>query len=131
MLKRLNTLEGIVFWTDHSNFRKVQLLLREKGLVDSNDPPPEQRGEFEERFDDCLVYEENSIGLYRCSFHREHQEGPNFEFKYFERRLRSEGILLEDDTLLRDPMKPVVLAVYELLKPVKVTNYDIEPIVLE
>ena len=128
MVKPLNTLVGVVFWTDESIFRKVQLFLKERGFVNSNSWDPKDEGEF--WWDDTLVYEENSVGLYRCSFHRKHQEGPCLEFKYWERRLRGMGIL-KGRQLARDPLRDIVLEVYEMLKPVKITNYVCEEFALE
>lgn len=125
-----NTLEGIVFWTEVSNFRKVQLFLKDKGFVNCNDWPIELKEELGERFDDTLVYEENGVGLYRCSFHRGYQSEPCLEFKYWEVKLKKLGIL-EDKTLTKDPMGSVVLEVYNLLKPVRVTNYAVDEISLE
>lgn len=122
MPKKLRTLEGVVFWTDESNFRKVQLLLTEKGFVNSiayDTLSEEDKKELGEKVYDCLVYEENEIGVYRCSFHRRHQTGQNLEFKYWQKRLSAEQ-------LERDPMRDVILEVYEVLKPVKVTNYTHE-----
>ena len=92
-MRELNTLEGVAFWTDVFNFRKIQLLLKDKyGFVNSASWPEEERDELGEMFDDCLVYEENDSGLYRCSFHRPVNcsnglSKPNLEFKYWEKRL--------------------------------------------
>jgi hypothetical protein len=119
-----DTLEGVVFWTEISNFRKVQLLLKGKGFVNSNTWPTKLKEELGERFDDTLVYEENNVGLYRCSFHRDHQDGPCFEFKYWDSKLNP-------DQKNRDPMKPVVLEIYGLLKPVRVTNYAVDEILID
>ena len=118
MTKELRTLEGVVFWTEISNFRKIQDLLKDKhGFVNARGW--DEKYKDEEWFDDCLVYEENGDGLYRCLFHRQHQDGTNLKFKYWESKLTPEQ-------LERDPMLEVVLEVYEMLKPVQVTNYAIE-----
>lgn len=126
MIKQLNTLEGVVFFTDESNFRRVQDFLKNShGFVNGNDWAQYKNTKW---YDDTLVYEENNKGLYRCSFHRPENftvnSGPNLEFKYWEDRLSTEQ-------LAQDPMRTVVIEVYEMLKPVRVTNYAIEEIVID
>lgn len=117
---RLNTLHGVVFLTGVSNFKKIQDFLRSVGFVNSDTWPIEKKAEMGELFDDVLIYEEEGIGLYRCSFHRQYIGGhPLFEFKYWERRLTPEQ-------KSRDPMKPIVLEIYRMLKPVKVTSYNFD-----
>lgn len=126
--RSLNTIEGVVFWTEVSNFRKIQDLLKEKhGFVNAHGW--EEKYKDEEWFDDCLVYEENGSGygsgLYRCSFHRgKVRNPPNLEFSYWDKRLTVEQ-------RQRDPMLEVILEVYEILKPVTVTNYACEEFKME
>lgn len=123
-LVKLNTLEGVVFWTDVSNFKRIQDFLIEKGFVNSKAWPVESKEELGELFNDTLVYEEKGIGLYRCSFNRKHQNGPLFEFKYWESELTQE----QKD---RDPMKPVVIEIYRMLKPIRVTDYNLSELDLD
>jgi len=122
-MKRLDTLLGVVFWTDIENFRRVQDFLKnEQGFVNALGWDPRYKDEY--WFDDCLVYQEDGEGVYRTSFHRKNAEGPCFEFKYWDNRLT-------DEQKGRDPMRLVVLAIYEMLKPVRVTDYNLEEVLIE
>lgn len=131
MTNDLKTLEGVVFWTDTSNFRKVQELLKDKyNFVNARTWDTKFKDEY--WFDDCLVYEENGNGLFRCSFHRIYPDAKNFkpcdehlDFKYFHSNK------LSTELLVKDPLREVVLNVYDLLKPVRVTNYGFEEFSME
>jgi len=131
MEKPLDTRLGVVFWTDVPSFRQIQDLLKEKhGFVNARGW--DQKFKDDEWFDDTLVYEENGNGVYRCSFHRpldgmKNPNEPNLEFKYFPKGERAIGVT-DDGKLQRDPMRDVVLEVYELLKPVRVTDYGCEDV---
>lgn len=113
---------GAIFWTEVENFDKVKDYLRhEYGLV-----PPLGNNVTEY----YLVYENERLvqgpqkGVYRVNFQPAHNHGPYIGFRYYVSRLNPE---IERE----DPMKRVMLEVYDILKPVKVTNWAIEPINLE
>ena len=127
------TIYGVSFWTDINNFRRVQDYLKNEGFVNSNTWDLQYKDEF--WFDDTLVYEENGVGLFRCSFHRSNilmSNNPNFEFKYWESKLVELGLRDKDSkVLIRDPMRRYIFEIYKMLSPVRVTNNRIEDINLE
>ena len=119
---------GVIFWTEVENFDRVRDYLRKThGLV----PPIWRDGSLaEEHVETHLVYEDPNLvsgklnGVYRANFQIEDPHGPHIGFRYYGNRLNPR--IREED-----PMKAVILGTYDLLKPVKVTDWAISPIDLE
>lgn len=116
---------AVYFWTGQKNFDAVREYLTRvhrlvapigyDGQVHADDVPT------------YLIYEDarlilgNRKGVYRVHFKSEHEEGPHIGFRYYENRLTSE-------IMLANPMRPAVMGVHELLRPVLITDDVIEEI---
>ena len=123
-------LYAAVFWTDSSNFGKVRYVLKgEFGLVGP------RTDLFKRTEKEILVYESDRPtgilgnlrldgmppkGIYRVHFNEKHPDGPNIYFHYWTPTCPKS----KDG----DVMAGAILRIYDMLKPVKVTDSCIQVI---